>query len=445
MLGSLLPRHLEIIYEINARFLRQVANKFPGDLEIISRMSLIENGHEDMVRMAYLAVIGSSHVNGVAALHTELLKNGLFNDFYRLFPDRFVNVTNGITPRRWLKKANPELAGLITERIGGDWVKELDQLKKVEDFKNDSDFLKRVREIKQHNKEELAAYILEHNGVRVNTDSIFDVQVKRLHEYKRQLMNILHAVALYLDIKDNPEKDFVPRTLIFGAKAAPGYFLAKLIIKLINAVGDVVNNDEEIGDKLKIVFLANYRVSLAEKIIPAADLSEQISLAGTEASGTGNMKFALNGALTIGTMDGANVEIHDAVGADNIFIFGMSVAEVEKLRADGYRPQDFIDASPRLKRVLELIRSGFFSPEDMGAFKPILETFLYDTYMVAADFESYYACQQKVSEEFLDQEKWAEKAVVNIANMGRFSSDRSISDYARDIWDVQPCPVIDAE
>jgi starch phosphorylase len=441
LMEKLLPRHMEVIYEINHRFLRVVANKFPGDTDILSRMSIIENDYEDKVRMAYLAIIGSSHTNGVAALHTELLKHGLFNDFYNFYPEKFVNVTNGITPRRWLKKANPELASLITDRIGEEWVKNLDLLKNVEQFKLDKDFQATVHKIKQQNKKELAEYILEHNGVTVNPDSIFDVQVKRLHEYKRQLMNILNAVALYLDIKDNPDGEFVPRTIIFGAKAAPGYYLAKLIIHLINAVADVVNNDPEIGDKLKIVFLANYRVSLAEKIIPAADLSEQISLAGTEASGTGNMKFALNGALTIGTMDGANVEIHDCVGADNIFIFGMSVEDVKKLRNEGYRPQDFIDASPRPKRVLELIRSGFFSPGDIGAFKPILETFLYDTYMVAADFESYYECQQLVAREFVDKEKWLEKAIVNIANMGMFSSDRSINDYARDVWDIKPCPV----
>jgi starch phosphorylase len=441
LMKKLLPRHMEIIYEINHRFLRLVANKFPGDLDILSRMSLIENGREDKVRMAYMAVIGSSHINGVAALHTELLKNGLFLDFYNFFPERFVNVTNGITPRRWLRKTNPALSDAITQRIGETWVKELDCLKDIEKFKDDKEFQKRVFEIKQQNKAELAEYIFKANKIKVNVDSIFDVQVKRLHEYKRQLMNILHAVSLYLDIKDNPDKDFIPRTIIFGAKAAPGYYLAKLIIRLINSVANVVNNDTEIGDKLKIVFLANYRVSLAEKIIPAADLSEQISLAGTEASGTGNMKFALNGALTIGTMDGANVEIHDAVGSDNIFIFGMSVDEVKKLRSEGYRPQDFIDASPRLKRVLELIRSGFFSPHDIGAFKPILETFLYDTYMVAADFESYCECQKRVSEEFVNKEIWSSKAILNIANMGQFSSDRSIRDYARDVWDIEPCPV----
>ena len=441
LMQRLLPRHMEIIYEINFRFLRIIANKYPGDTDILSRMSIIENSDDDKVRMAYLAIIGSSHTNGVAALHTELLKHGLFVDFYNLSPEKFVNVTNGITPRRWLKKANPELAEEITARIGDEWVKDLDLLKGIEKFKDDKEFQKTVHRIKQDNKKELAEYILEHNGVTVNCDSIFDVQVKRLHEYKRQLMNILHAVALYLDIKDNPDTEFVPRTIIFGAKAAPGYFLAKLIIRLINSVADVVNNDEEIGDKLKIVFLANYRVSLAEKIIPAADLSEQISLAGTEASGTGNMKFALNGALTVGTMDGANVEIHDAVGADNIFIFGMSVEEVKKLRSEGYRPQDFVDKSPRLKRVLELIRSGFFSPGEVDAFKPVLETFLYDSYMVAADFESYYAMQQEISKEFLDVDKWTEKAIINIANMGMFSSDRSIRDYARDVWDISSCPV----
>jgi glycogen phosphorylase len=441
MLKKLLPRIMEIIFEINARFMKDVINHYPGDFGRMGRMSLIEEGADKKVRMAYLAVIASSHVNGVAALHTELLKAGMFRDFYELTPDKFVNVTNGITPRRWLRKSNPELSALITDKIGDAWIKDLDKLKEVEMFADDLDFIKKFQEIKLHNKEQMAEYIKEYNNVIIDPASMFDVQIKRLHEYKRQLLNILHAISLYLDIKDNPTGSFVPRTIIFGAKAAPGYFIAKLIIQLINSAAKVINADKDTDGKLKIVFLANYRVSLAEKIIPAADLSEQISLAGTEASGTGNMKFALNGALTIGTLDGANVEIHDAVGRDNIFIFGMQVDEVKELKAKGYRPQEFIERSPKLKRVLELIRSGFLSPGNSELFKPILESFIYDTYMVAADFNAYIAKQQEVSEVFLNKDLWSEKAIINVANMGMFSSDRSIRDYADNIWHVKPYSV----
>ncbi len=437
LLSSLVPRIMEIIFEINARHLRKIANHFPGDVEKLNRMSLIEEGGHKQVRMAYMAVISSHHVNGVAALHTELLKEGLFNDFYQLTPEKFINMTNGITPRRWLLKCNPALADLVGSKIEKDWAKHLDSIKEIEQFANDPEFRKTFAEIKQANKEALAEYILEHNGVKVNPNSIFDVQVKRLHEYKRQLMNILHAVALYLDIKDNPEADFTPRTIMFGAKAAPGYFLAKLIIKFINAVADVVNNDPDVGDKLKIVFLENYRVSLAEKIIPAADLSEQISLAGTEASGTGNMKFALNGALTIGTMDGANVEIHENVGEENIFIFGMNVQEAEALKAQGYNAHDFINQSPRLQRILHLINTGFFSQDDHARFKPILDSIYHDTYMVCADFEAYYQKQQEVSQLFHDKDTWFSKAIINVANMGKFSSDRTISEYAEQIWGIE--------
>lgn len=442
LMEKLLPRHLEIIYEINFRFLRQVATKYIGDNDRLTRMSLIQERPEKMVRMAYMCVATSHKVNGVAALHTELLKSGLFKDFYDFCPDKFVNVTNGITPRRWLRKSNPELSKLISSKIGDDWVKNLDQLKQLEQFADDSALLKKMAQVKRANKLALAKYILDNNGIVVNPDSIFDVQVKRLHEYKRQLLNIIHAVTLYLELKDNPNMDFVPRTIIFGAKAAPGYFMAKLIIKLINSVADVINEDPAIGDKLKIVFLANYRVSLAEKIIPAADLSEQISLAGTEASGTGNMKFALNGALTIGTMDGANIEIHDAVGADNIFIFGMNVDEVNALRAHGYDPSEFTMKSPYLKRAINLIKSNFFSPGELDIFRPIVDSFAYDTYMTAVDFESFAEAQKRVSALYRDPQKWNRACLINIANMGMFSSDRSIMDYATKIWDINPFPVI---
>jgi len=440
LFAHLLPRHLEIIYEINHRFMRVVANRHPGDHDRMRRMSIIDEDGDKSIRMAYLSIVGTTHINGVAGLHTKLLEEGLFKDFYEYFPENFVNVTNGITPRRWLKKCNPGLSELITKKIGGDWAKNLDELKKFEKFAKTKTVIKEFQKIKKANKQVLADYILENNGVKVNVDSIFDVQVKRLHEYKRQLLNILHAVTLYLDIKDNPTGDFTPRTIMFGAKAAPGYYAAKQIIKLINNVADVINNDDEVGDKLKVVFLENYRVSLAEKIIPATDLSEQISLAGTEASGTGNMKFALNGALTIGTMDGANVEIHDNVGEDNIFIFGMNVQEVKELRARGYHPHN--QMSPRYQRVLDLIRTNFFSPEEEGVFDSVLGSLDYDHYMLAADFDSYYDTQQEVATLYKDNpDEWTTKAIINMSNMGWFSSDRTIDDYAKKIWDVKPVPV----
>ena len=441
LMEKLLPRHLEIIYEINFRFLRAVATRYIGDNDRLTRMSLIQEGREKMVRMAYMCVVASGKVNGVAALHTELLKDGLFRDFAEFYPGKFVNVTNGITPRRWLCKANPALASLISGKIGENWVRELDELEKIDAFATDKNFLKKLAAVKRENKVRLAEYIKEHNGVEVNPDSIFDVQVKRLHEYKRQLLNILHAIALYLEIKDNPNGDFVPRTIIFGAKSAPGYYMAKLIIKLINAAAEVINNDPMVGDRLKVVFLANYRVSLAEKIIPAADVSEQISLAGTEASGTGNMKFALNGALTIGTMDGANIEIHDCVGKDNIFIFGMNVDEVTQLRNSGYEPGAFIAQNPYLRRALELIRDNFFTPGEPDIFRPIIDSFNYDTYMVAADFASYMETQKKIADLYRDPVKWQEKCLHNIAKMGMFSSDRSIRDYAEKIWNIKPVSV----
>ena len=441
LLGKLLPRHLEIIYEINFRFLREVSTRYIGDNDRLSRMSIIEEHPVKMARMAYMCVVASHKVNGVAALHTELLKNGLFRDFNEFYPGKFVNVTNGITPRRWLRKANPDLSAVITERIGEGWCKDLSELKKFEKYADDPATIQAVAKAKRANKLRLAELIREICSVTVNPDSIFDVQVKRLHEYKRQFLNILHAIALYLQLKDHPEMDFVPRTILFGAKAAPGYHMAKLIIRLINAVGDVINADSFIGDRLKVVFLPNYRVSLAEKIIPAADISEQISLAGTEASGTSNMKFALNGALTIGTLDGANVEISEQVGADNIFIFGMNVEEVEALRKKGYNPHTAINASPYLKRALDLIRSDFFSPANRGVFQPLIDSMNYDYYMVAADFDSYAKTQDKLAQLYKDPTEWTRRCIHNIANMGPFSSDRSIHDYATKIWDLQPVPV----
>ena len=441
LMEKLLPRHLEIIYEINFRFLRQVSTRYLGDNDRQTRMSLIQEGSEKMVRMAYMCVVTSGKVNGVAALHTELLKHGLFRDFYEFDPDKFINVTNGITPRRWLKKANPTLSALITSRIGDGWTRDLSQLKKLEKYASETAFLDELAKSKRANKLLMAEYLESNCGIKVNPDSIFDVQVKRLHEYKRQLLNALHAVSLYLTIKDNPKADIVPRTILFGAKSAPGYYMAKLIIKFINAIGEVINSDPDVGDRLKVIFVPNYRVSLAEKIIPAADLSEQISLAGTEASGTSNMKFALNGALTIGTMDGANVEIHDAVGADNIFIFGMNVEEVKALRAAGYNPADYIARSEMLQRILKLIEDNFFSPGEQNIFRPLLNAMHSDTYMTAADFESYCSVQQQVAELYRKPLEWNRRCAMNIANMGGFSSDRSIQEYADHIWHLKPCHV----
>jgi starch phosphorylase len=437
LFGRYLPRHLQIIYEINRRFLRQVMNRFPHDNARLSRMSLIEeaDGVHKRIRMASLAVVGSHSVNGVAALHTDLLKQHLLHDFHELWPERFNNKTNGVTPRRWLLMANPQLADAITARIGDAWITDLDELKKLVPHAEDAQFRQQIRDIKRANKESFAAYLAAHHDLHIDPSSLFDVQVKRLHEYKRQLLNLLHVVALFLRIKRDTKADVVPRTFLFGGKAAPAYFTAKTIIKLINSVAAVVNGDPQMEGKLKVIFLPNYRVSLAERIFPASDLSEQISTAGKEASGTGNMKFALNGALTIGTLDGANIEIREEVGADNFFLFGMTAQEVTDLQRRGYRPRDFYEQNPELRAVLDLISSGFFEPENPGLFKPLIQNLLdVDTYMLLADFESYTECQKRVGEAYRDQEHWTRMAILNIANMGKFSSDRTIREYARDIW-----------
>jgi len=439
MMEELLPRHMQIIYKINADFLAEVSHRFPGDIDRLRRMSLIDESGERYVRMAWLATVGSHSINGVAALHTELLKKELFHDFYEMWPERFNNKTNGITPRRWLLKSNPKLAELITNSIGDEWTVDLYKLRGLEKFAEDKAFQKKWQEIKLENKQRLAAIIKQECGVEVNVNSMFDVQVKRLHEYKRQLLNALHIIHLYNQIKENPSKPFVPRTFIFGAKAAPGYFMAKLIIKFINNIANVVNNDPVVGDKMKVVFLPNYRVSLAEKIFPASDLSEQISTAGTEASGTGNMKFALNGALTIGTLDGANVEIAEEVGMENIFIFGLKVEEVEALKKQGYHPYHYYESNPNIRKVIDLIASGYFSQgEDPNLFKPIVDNLLYtDPYLCLADFQLYADCQQKVSEAYLDTFTWTKKSILNVARIGKFSSDRTIIEYNRDIWKAE--------
>lgn len=439
----LLPRHLTIIYEINRRFLRQVKSRFPYDEGRISRMSLIDEGsgafESKRIRMAYLAVVGSHSVNGVAGLHTELLKADLLHDFHEMWPDRFNNKTNGVTPRRWLLAANPLLAEAITGRIGDGWITHLDELAKLAAHADDPDLHKQLQGIKRQNKEQLARLIEAEHRLSIDRDSMFDVQVKRIHEYKRQLLNVLHVVALYLRIKKNPDLAMVPRTIIFGGKAAPAYVTAKVVIKLINSVAAVVNADPQVNGKMKVVFLANYRVSLAERIFPASDLSEQISTAGKEASGTGNMKFALNGSLTIGTLDGANIEIREEVGADNFFLFGLTSQQVQDLQRGGYRPRDFYEQNAELKAVLDLISSGFFEPEHPDVFRPLIQSLLdQDTYMLLADFQSYVDCQARVAEAFLDQKRWTRMAILNIAHMGKFSSDRTIREYAEGIWRVPP-------
>ncbi|HEX9572616.1 MAG TPA: glycogen/starch/alpha-glucan phosphorylase [Myxococcales bacterium] len=443
--GKLLPRHLAIIFEINRRFLRQVMNRFPYDEQRISRMSLVDEGDGQLsskrIRMAYLAVVGSHSVNGVAALHTQLLQQDLLHDFHEMWPERFNNKTNGVTPRRWLLGANPLLSEAITARIGDGWTVDLDELRKLEPLADDETFRAAFRDIKQRNKEQLAAYIEREQGITVDRNSIFDVQVKRLHEYKRQLLNLLHVVALYLRIKNQPDLPMVPRTCIFGGKAAPAYAVAKLIIKLINSVAAVVNVDPQVKDKLKVVFLANYRVSLAERIFPGSDLSEQISTAGKEASGTGNMKFALNGALTIGTLDGANIEIRDEVGHENFFLFGLTAQEVQDLLRRGYRPRDFYEHNAELRAVLDLIHGGFFEPEHPELFRPLVLSLLdHDPYLLLADFASYADCQQRVEQAFVDKERWTRMAILNVARMGKFSSDRTIREYAEQIWKAQSVP-----
>ncbi|HPC58179.1 MAG TPA: glycogen/starch/alpha-glucan phosphorylase, partial [Kiritimatiellia bacterium] len=440
---TILPRHLQIIYEINRRFLREIATRHPGDNDRIARMSLIQEAPFREVRMAYLAVVGSHAVNGVAELHSKLLESTLFKDFYELWPDKFNNKTNGITPRRWLLKANPGLADLITEKIGDGWITDLPQLKKLEAFADDPGFQQRVMAVKRENKERLADLIRDQLGVEVNVDSIFDVQVKRMHEYKRQLLNVMDIIHQYFELKSNPSAPFVPRTYLFAAKAAPGYYLAKLIIKLINDVASVINHDPAMTNRMNVVFLPDYRVSLAERIIPAADLSEQISTAGTEASGTGNMKFQLNGALTVGTLDGANVEIRQEVGPDNFFLFGKTVEEVEATWKAGYNPWDVYHANPAVRRVLDAIKNNFFNLDQPGLYQPIWDTLLThgDYFLVLADFDAYVECQAKISQVFEDRERWAKMAILNVANSGKFSTDRTIAQYAEEIWDIRPCPI----
>ena len=443
LMRKVLPRHMELIFEINSRHLIEVEKRWPGDNDKKRECSLIEENHVQAVRMAHLSVVGSHSVNGVAALHTALLKKTLFPEFAEMFNGRFNNKTNGITPRRWLLACNPRLSAIIGKRIGMTWARDLDELRHIEKWADDPTFRKEFMAVKHANKSVLAALIERKCGVTVSPDALFDVQVKRLHEYKRQHLNLLHILALYRRLLKNPDLDIVPRVFVFGAKAAPGYELAKTIIRAIVCAGEVINSDTRIKDKLKVAFLPNYSVSLAAKIIPGADLSEQISTAGKEASGTGNMKLALNGALTIGTLDGANIEIKEEVGDENIFIFGMTVDEVNSLRASGYSPWEFYHKNEELRAAIDWIGSDYFTPGEHGAFSSLRHSLLDggDPFMVLADFESYCAAQAKVDEAFRDKDRWARMAILNTARVGKFSSDRTIREYSEEIWNLKPIPV----
>jgi starch phosphorylase len=439
LLQSILPRHLEIIYHINFLFLEKVKAKYPDDFDRLRRMSCVEEEGEKRINMAHLSIIGSHAVNGVAALHSEILKKDLFKLFYEMNPEKFQNKTNGITPRRWLLLCNPGLSDVIGEKIGDEWPVHLDQLLALKKWAKDPNFQRMFGKVKQENKLRFSQLLEKDYGVKVNPSSLFDIHVKRIHEYKRQLLNCLHIITMYNRIKKDPTAKFTPRTIMIGGKAAPGYHTAKQIIKLICAVANVVNNDPIVGDKLKVIFLENYRVTLAEKIMPAADLSEQISTAGTEASGTGNMKFMLNGALTIGTMDGANVEMAEEMGLENIFIFGMTCEQVDELKQKGYNAYDYYNSNPDIKQCVDQIQGGFFSPSNPNEFKQLADILLkWDSYYTLADYEDYIKAQDRVSATYQNQSKWLEMAINNVASSGKFSSDRTIAEYARDIWGVEP-------
>lgn len=445
LFGSLLPRHLEIVEEINSRHLDNVRQKFPGDAGRVERLSLInENGTngEKAVRMAHLAALGSHAINGVAALHTELLKTRVLDDFYALSPEKFSNKTNGVTPRRWMVLSNPCLAELLTARIGSAWIRDIERLRRLEPFLEDAEFCHEWRTIKRDNKARLAAYMHCQLGIVTDPDSIFDVLVKRLHEYKRQHLQVLHILTLLKRIQRDPNVDLAPRTFVFGGKAAPGYRMAKLIIKLIHSVGEAINADPMVKGRLKVVFLPDFSVKLGQRVYPAADLSEQISLAGKEASGTGNMKFAMNGAITIGTLDGANIEIREEVGADNFFLFGLTAAEVESQKREGYNPRIAYESNPNLREVIDSLTSGEFSHGDRTLFEPLVNSLLTrDEYMLLADYQSYIDCQDRVGEAYKNQEQWTRMSILNVARIGKFSSDRSIRDYCADIWKTWPVSI----
>ena len=437
---ELLPRHLMLIYQINNQVLGEITRLYPGNIVRMRNMSIIEEGPEKSLRMAQLCLHGSHTVNGVAQLHSNIIKERIFPDFYEMRPEMFQNKTNGITPRLWLRASNPQLASLITEHIGDSWVRDLDHIRGIEQYADDKDFLDGFLEVKGINKKNLARHIYRATGIRVQTNALFDVQIKRLHEYKRQLLNVLGTLARYWRIKHEPGGTYVPRVVIFAGKAAPGYFMAKRLIKLINSIADVINKDPDVKDRLKVVFLPNYTVSLAEKIIPAADLSEQISTAGYEASGTGNMKFALNGALTIGTLDGATVEMAEEIGEENMLLFGLKAGEVSALKQSGYDPWKYYNEDPVLKEVIDSIRGDLFCPNEPGIFVSIAQSLLEngDPYLMLADFQSYLAASQKADELYAQPREWARKAITNIARSGKFSADRAIREYAEDIWKIRP-------
>ncbi len=442
MFGGLFPRHLEIIYEINHRFLEDVRKNFPDFPNLAEKVSLIEEGDRRFVRMANLACIGSHTINGVSALHTGLLKEGLFQEFHQIWPTKIRNVTNGVTPRRFLVLSNPDLADLITRQIGNSWVTHLEELRNIEPLADDAEFRNSWRMVKLSNKKKLASVMEKRTGIQINPESLFDIHVKRFHEYKRQLLNILHIVALYNCLRQNPGTDTASRTFIFGGKAAPGYFLAKLIIKLITSVGNKINNDPVVGERIRIVFFPDFNVKNAQLIYPAGEISEQISAAGYEASGTGNMKFALNGALTIGTPDGANVEIMEEVGVENFFPFGLTAGQVRQVKLQGYLPMDLYRSNDTLREAIDQIKSGFFSDGNKELFRPLMDSLLYqDTYLVLKDFESYINCQDRAGRIYLDKDQWTKMSILNTARMGKFSSDRSIDDYCRKIWKVSPIEV----
>ncbi|MBW4515768.1 MAG: glycogen/starch/alpha-glucan phosphorylase [Timaviella obliquedivisa GSE-PSE-MK23-08B] len=435
MFGSLLPRHLELIYEINRRFLDEVRIKFPDEGDRLRRMSIIDENGERYVRMAYLACVGSHTINGVAALHSDLLKQTTLRDFYEMYPEKFTNVTNGVTPRRFMVLSNPRLTNLITHKIGDGWIKNLEELRKLENFIHDGNFRNEFRQVKQAVKQDLTDYIRTNYSIEIDPNSLFDIQVKRIHEYKRQHLNALFIITLYNRIKANPDLEITPRTFLFGGKSAPGYFTAKLIIKLINSIADVVNHDPDVRGRIKVLFLKDYNVKFAQRVYPAADLSEQISTAGKEASGTGNMKFSMNGALTIGTLDGANVEIREAVGAENFFLFGLTASEVAAQKAAGYNPWDNYNSDAELKLVIDRLSSGFFSHGDTNLFKPLVDSLLSrDEYLLLTDYKSYVECQDRVSQAYRDVDQWTRMSILNVARMGYFSSDRSIQDYLQNIW-----------
>lgn len=442
LFNKLLPRHLELIYQINAEFLDEVRIQFIGDDEKLSRMSLIDESGERYVRMAHLACVASYAINGVAAMHSELLKSSVLKDFHDLWPEKFQNKTNGVTPRRWMVLSNPRLSSLLTETLGEDWIVDLDKLRKLEPHATDSVFAEKWTGIKHANKIEFSKIIRQRTGLVVDPCSIFDVQVKRIHEYKRQHLNLLHIVGLYNRIKQDPHYEMIPRTFIFGGKAAPAYHFAKLIIKLITSVSAVIERDPIVNDRIKVVFLPNYNVTNGQRVYPAADLSEQISTAGKEASGTGNMKFAMNGALTVGTLDGANIEIREEVGENEFFLFGLTEQEIVDLKSDGYRPMDYYQGNDELRDVVNLISGGYFSQGDTEIFKPIVDNLLHhDPYMVLADYASYASCQMDINQAYQDQANWSRMAILNCARSGKFSSDRSIQEYAQDIWRVESQPI----